>query len=184
VNEAKELRYVASMLRAFVPRLSEETAVAWSSVILEAKGEAVTVLEADERGQVIEVPRERFVESEVRAGVRDYASQLRASEFPCLRDILDSIRAVRRNAVIVAQKARPALPARASLTEEQATANKREARIALAYVREKLGIAGIGRSMPEPMGLPVRPVSSEQLKQAEERRRELRAQAARLVEVE
>jgi hypothetical protein len=163
VNEAKELRYVASMLRAFVPRISEETAVAWSSVILEAKGEPVTVLEADEHGQVIEVPRERF---------------------PCLRDILDSIRAVRRNAVIVAQKARPALPARASLTEEQATANKREARIALAYVREKLGIAGIGRSMPEPMGLPVRPVSSEQLKQAEERRRELRAQAARLVEVE
>lgn len=184
MNEAKELRYVTSMLRAFVPRLSEETAVAWSSVILEEKGEPVTVLEADEHGQVIEVPRERFVESEVRAGVKDYARQLRASEYPCLRDILDSIRAVRRTAVIVAQKSRPALPARVSLTEEQAAWNKREAKVALAYVREKLGIAGLGHAMPEPMGLPVRPVSSEQLAQAEERRRELREQAARLVGAE
>ena len=184
MSDAKELRYLTSMLRAFVPRLSEETALAWSTVILEERGEPITVLEHDEKGQAVEVKRERFVESEVRAGVKDYARQLRATEFPCLRDILDSIRAVRRTAVLVEQKSRPSLPARASQSDDQAAVNKREAKVALAYIREKLGLADVGKAMPEPMGLPVRPVSAEQLEQAEQRRRELRAQAERLVGVE
>jgi hypothetical protein len=178
----------AATLKAYLPRMSDDTAAAWGAVLEARRFDAVSVIEVDEEtGEEIEVPLTELTLVELREACGAYAVEMRSTDWPGLAEIIGHCRAVRRVRVIAEQAARAseavaALPARASLSEEESRRNASEARKALDYLRTKLGLRGDVLAT-------ARPTTSEtsvaytpgDFEAAERRRAELRAQGLRLV---
>lgn len=179
-----ELERCAETLRSFLPRMSMQTALAWSEMLALERVELLTVREVDSMtGEVIERETVGLTLTEVRVAAMRVAREMGPQDWPAPRTLIDACRAVRRERVREQRKERPLqqIPARASLSDAERDRNAQRARETMAYVKEKLGIAFDvqQRNKPEPVRLVE--VSAEERARVEARRAELRAQAAMLM---
>lgn len=177
----EELKLCAETLRAFLPRISVQTAEAWSEMVALERLPLRTVIEMDNvTGQVVERVTHSPTIAEVRAAAMRVARTMGPQDWPSPRALLEAVRGVRRELIAEerAAKPMPALPAKASLSEADHARNKQRARGTVAYLREKLGIMQEASEV-DVQGSDVRfhTPTAEDVRRAEARRAELRAQA-------
>jgi hypothetical protein len=181
----EELKVCAETLRAFLPRMSMQTAEAWSEMVALERLPLRTVVELDTHtGDVVERMTHSPTIAEVRAAAMRVARTMGPQDWPSPRALLEAVRAVRRELLAEERstKPMPALPAKASLSDEDHARNKARARETVAYLREKLGIIQEASEV-DVQGSDVRlhTPTEEDVRKAEARRAELRRQAAMLM---
>lgn len=181
----EEMKRCAEMLRAFLPRMSMATAEAWTEMVALERLPLRTVTEIDNlTGDVVQRVTHSPTIAEVRAAAMRVARSLGPQDWPSPRALLEAVRAVRQELIAEerAAKPTPALAAKASLSEADHARNKQRARETVAYLKEKLGIMQDASEVDvQGSDVRLREPTAEELRKAEVRRAELRAQAGMLL---
>lgn len=181
----EELKRCAETLRAFLPRMSMQTAEAWTEMVALERLPLRTVTEIDNvTGDVVQRVTHSPTIAEVRAAAMRVARSMGPQDWPSPRALLEAVRGVRRELIAEERAAKPlpALPAKASLSDADHERNKQRAQQTVAYLREKLGIMQDASEVDvQGSDVRLREPTAEDVRKAEARRAELRAQAEMLL---
>ena len=182
----RERAEMARLLRAFLPRMSEATAQAWTEMICAERAAPITVHEK-RNGQYVPIVLRVYTQEELRVACMAVARTMGPNDWPAPKLILDELARERRRQVAAEaeemreQQPRLALPERTERDDAKIEQAKREAQKILAYLAEKVSIQHELRRQGGAAKPSIGPTLSDDIEAANARRAELRRQAEDLI---
>ncbi len=190
-RERQAIIEIATMLRAFLPRMSRETSEAWALMIAVERLAPIAIHREGTR-EVLDAEHRTVLIGELRAALIAIAREMGSQDWPAPKVLLEAIRRERernRQAQLGERMktqrspVRGLLAAQGSVTNETLERNAQRAREMVSLLRERMSLAGLEDDTQEsPRKRTIGVVLSDDLDAADRRRAELRAQAARLQE--